>query len=160
MISHALLIVCLSLQYSGSGIAKSQDKVLDGWVSEPDGRGTFTILSSCVLTLSLCVYTAIHLNVRHHKQTELQSWLDTSYWVVFGILAPELVLFVAWRQYVSATSLDRLVKGLQRVNSESNETESRLAKPAQVIPASNVAQSNRIFILTFNAEQAGSLLHR
>lgn len=89
-----------------------------GWVNDPDGRGTFTILSSCILTLSLCVYTSIHLNVRPYKQTELQSWVETTKWVFFGILAPELMVFVAWRQYMSARALDQIVNSLKERSAE------------------------------------------
>ncbi len=93
--------------------AGQNNTLISGWVSDPDGRGTFTILSSCVLTLSLCVYTSIHLNVRPYKQTELRSWIETTKWVFFGILAPELMVFVAWRQYMSARALDRIVTDLK-----------------------------------------------
>lgn len=93
--------------------ARQNDTEVSGWVSDPDGRGTFTILSSCILTLSLCVYTSIHLNVRPYKQTELRSWIETIKWVFFGILAPELMVFVAWRQFMSARALDRIVKNIK-----------------------------------------------
>lgn len=93
--------------------AYQNSTMVSGWVNDPDGRGTFTILSSCILTLSLCVYTSIHLNVRPYKQTELQSWIETTKWVFFGILAPELMVFVAWRQYMSARALDQIVNGLK-----------------------------------------------
>ena len=33
------------------------------WKPEPNRRGTFGILSTCLVTLSLCVWTAIHLNI-------------------------------------------------------------------------------------------------
>ena len=93
--------------------AYQNSTMVSGWVNDPDGRGTFTILSSCIITLSLCVYTSIHLNVRPYKQTELQSWIETTKWVFFGILAPELMVFVAWRQYMSARALDRTVNELK-----------------------------------------------
>ena len=82
----------------------------EGWVSDPNGRGTFSIISSCILTLSLCVWSAIHLNVPRHGETEVQAWLKTTKWVILGILAPELVTWVAWRQYASARKLQRLVE--------------------------------------------------
>ena len=104
-------LICSQLFHAA--IATTHNTTVSGWVDDPDGRGTFSIVSSCVLTLTLCVYTAIHLNVRPYKQTELQSWIETAKWVVFGILAPELVVFVAWRQYISVTALDRVVTGLQ-----------------------------------------------
>lgn len=39
-----------------------------GWHPEPERRGTFSILSSCVITLALCVWTSIHLNIPEHKK--------------------------------------------------------------------------------------------
>lgn len=40
------------------------------WVQEPDGRGTWGLLQSCFLTLVLCTYTAIHLNMQPHQSTK------------------------------------------------------------------------------------------
>ena len=113
MLSQDTLATLLCFDLFRTAIATTNDTILSGWVDDPDGRGTFTIASSCVLTLSLCVYTAIHLNVRPYRKTELQSWIETTKWVVFGILAPELLVFIAWRQYVSAMALDRIVRELQ-----------------------------------------------
>ena len=111
-------------------LASSNDTIVTGWVDDPNGRGTFTIVSSCVLTLSLCVYTSMHLNVRPHGRTELQAWIETTKWVVFGILAPELLVYVAWRQYVSAMALDRIVRELQekRPSEESPDQNSNVLK--------------------------------
>ena len=116
MLSQTALATFVCSQLLQPALATTNNTIVSGWVEDPDGRGTFTIASSCVLTLSLCVYTAIHLNVRPYKMTELQSWTETTKWVVFGILAPELVVFVAWRQYVSAMALDRIVRGLKEGN--------------------------------------------
>lgn len=113
MISQNTLATLLCFDLFRTAIATTNGTIVSGWVDDPDGRGTFTIASSCVLTLSLCVYTAIHLNVRPYRKTELQSWIETTKWVLFGILAPELLVFVAWRQYVSAMALDRIVRELQ-----------------------------------------------
>ena len=112
-----LLCFCLF----NTTLAFSNDTIMTGWVDDPNGRGTFTIVSSCVLTLSLCVYTSMHLNVRPYGRTELQSWIETTKWVVFGILAPELLVYVAWRQYVSAMALDRIVRESQE-NGPSEES--------------------------------------
>ena len=113
MLAHTTLVTLILPLVIQTTLATTNNTIVSGWVDDPDGRGTFTIASSCVLTLSLCVYTAIHLNVRPYRRTELQSWIETAKWVVFGILAPELVVFVAWRQYVSAMALNSIVKRLQ-----------------------------------------------
>ena len=43
----------------GVGAANSTAR----WRPEPDVRGTFSILSSCLITLGLCAWSALHLNV-------------------------------------------------------------------------------------------------
>ena len=75
--------------------------------SEPDRRGTFSILRSCVLTLALCVYTALHLNIPPQSSGAWSVYLSKAQWVVIGMFAPELVVFTAWCQRVEATRLSK-----------------------------------------------------
>ena len=91
--------------------SNSTHTVTAGWVSDPYDRGTFSLIVSCLLTLSLCVWSAIHLNVPPPNRTRLKVWARTLQWVMIGIFGPELVVFAAWRQYLSAHELqDRLKK--------------------------------------------------
>ena len=87
----------------------SAEGALVGYVSDPDGRGTPSLVISCLVTLILCVWSAVHLNVPRRGETRLQSCLVTFRWIVAGIYAPELVVFVAWRQWRSARLLQRVV---------------------------------------------------
>ena len=76
------------------------------WESDPsNGRGTWTILSTCIITLILCVYTSLHLNVPAHKSSASNSFLMKAKYVLLGLLAPELIAFNAWRQRTVASSL-------------------------------------------------------
>ena len=84
-----------------------------GWESDPNGRGTISLVLSCMLTLGLCVWSAIHLNIPPLNETTLQSWFRTSRWILLGILVPELVLFVAWRQNLSARTLRMMVQDME-----------------------------------------------
>ena len=61
------------------------------WKAEPYERGTFGILSTCIITLGLCVWTAIHLNVPA-RNGHLRQLLRKVGWMVLGFLAPELVI--------------------------------------------------------------------
>ena len=61
------------------------------WKPEPRERGTFSIVSTCVITLSLCVWTAVHLNVPAHRDRWWQQTLRKLGWMLLGLLAPELV---------------------------------------------------------------------
>lgn len=61
------------------------------WVAEPDSRGTFIILPTCIVTLVLCVWTAIHLNVPGHKEGAMRLYMRKCGWMLLGLLIPELV---------------------------------------------------------------------
>jgi hypothetical protein len=72
------------------------------WHSGQDRRGSFNILSSCIITLGLCIWTAVHLNLppyeahRNFKFWDPRRWLKRQLiwkcgWLVIGLLAPEMV---------------------------------------------------------------------
>ncbi|KAL8925821.1 MAG: hypothetical protein Q9208_003318 [Pyrenodesmia sp. 3 TL-2023] len=79
------------------------------WVPEPNGRGTWSLLSTCIITTSLCVWSAVHLNVPEHGRTHSQYWRKTK-WLLLGIFAPEFVAFIAWQQRQEASKLFRTVR--------------------------------------------------
>lgn len=97
-----------------------------GWVSEPDRRGTFGILSACVATTLLCVWTALHLNVplpsetRWHWYGSIRFWRKTL-WLVLGLLAPDLVVYTAWYQFAEARKVIACKKQLEKINSHDGE---------------------------------------
>lgn len=66
-----------------------------GWQPEPGSRGTWSIIASCLTTISLCIWSALHLN--------MPTWIDSVWriawrkfvWLLCGLFAPELVyLFI------------------------------------------------------------------
>lgn len=83
-----------------------------GFVGDPNGRGTVSLLLNCILTLVLCVWSALHLNVPHQANGSVDTCLCALRWIVAGIYAPELVVFTAWRQWASAKILGSLVNEL------------------------------------------------
>ena len=89
-----------------------------GFVGDPNGRGTISLLVSCILTLVLCVWSALHLNVPHQSSNNFDTCLRNFRWVLAGIYAPELVVFTAWRQWASAKLLGSLVQKLYAEDKE------------------------------------------
>ena len=69
------------------------------WQSEPSTRGTWSILSTCIITISLCLWTAVHLNIPPPNQKYALFWWKL-YWLCIGLFAPELVAYVAWYQRI------------------------------------------------------------
>ena len=66
-----------------------------GWVADPNGRGTLSIITSCSLTMGLCVWSALHLNIPSSKGKAAQSWLRNIKWMLMILFGPELVVYGA-----------------------------------------------------------------
>jgi len=102
---HISIVHCLPL----SSLQSRDQSQTVGYVEDPNGRGTFGLISSCVLTLVLCVWSALHLNVpATHERLPTIIWRYVR-WIIAGVYAPELVVFTAWRQWNSANYLSSAV---------------------------------------------------
>jgi hypothetical protein len=69
---------------------------------DPPGRGTWSLLYSCVFSLALCIWNALHLNVPLSNES---SWIGLRRkvkWVLIALFAPEIVLSVAFQQWLVA----------------------------------------------------------
>lgn len=75
------------------------------WTPEPTHRDTYSLLSSCIITMGLCVWTAVHLNIPEHKKESHQKWRKLK-WLVIGSLAPELVS--AWIRVLRSKADDKI----------------------------------------------------
>ena len=84
------------------------------WVSDPNSRGTWSLLYSFIFTPTLCVWTAIHLNVPAHGEGQLSQWLRKVKWVLLAIPAPELGVYTALEQYMQAKGLARELDKISR----------------------------------------------
>lgn len=69
--------------------------------------GTWKLIYSCCITLSLCVVTAIHLNVGPARESSANWWRRKLKWVVIAILSPEIILYAAGKQWFSASRLSK-----------------------------------------------------
>ena len=90
----------------------------DGWRGEPSGRGTWSILSMCLITLTLCVWTAVHLNLQGIQPPgllgKLESILYKPRWIVVGLFAPEILVYIAWSQWLSARMLKKKMQKIRK----------------------------------------------
>ena len=107
------------------------------WVPDPDNRGTWSLLYSCVFTLVLCVWTAIHLNVPAYHESRTSQWLRKLKWVMLAIIAPELGVYTAYAQYFQAKNhirqLDEISLEKETRNSyTTDQSETQLSHNSQV----------------------------
>lgn len=113
-----------------------------GWVHGPNGRGTASLVISCVVTLGLCAWSALHLNIPAKGEGQRQYWIRNVKWLLLGVFIPELVILAAWRQWASARELHREIRrildseeGLRCSKVSSTNTCKQAAEEAEVRPA-------------------------
>jgi hypothetical protein len=98
------------------------------------GRGTWDLLYSCTFTIFLCVYTAIHLNVPP-EESGFRFWLRKTKWVFIAILAPEVVVYTAFEQWILSRSF---LKDLNKIVENSTDEKSKV----RTILRSSILYSN------------------
>lgn len=88
------------------------------WHPDSALRGSFSILSTCLITLSLCIWTAVHLNIPEHTKRKRKTWDPRGWitkqqwrkvgWLMMGVVAPEIIAYKAWHQRPEANRLTKI----------------------------------------------------
>lgn len=66
------------------------------WKASPTKRGTFDILTTCIITMLLCVWTAVHLNIPSPDEGFWKPKFRKTGWLILALIAPEMVAYTAW----------------------------------------------------------------
>ncbi|KAH8898911.1 hypothetical protein GQ53DRAFT_635171 [Thozetella sp. PMI_491] len=80
----------------------STNNRISGWVGTPNARGTWDIVWTCMMTVFVCTYTLLCLNVPAPNESTLHLILRRVKWMVLAIVAPEIVLTYAAGQWSRA----------------------------------------------------------
>ncbi|GJE96416.1 hypothetical protein PsYK624_126130 [Phanerochaete sordida] len=81
---------------------------ISSWQAEPTQRGTWAIISTCLCTLLISVWSAIHVDVSPRRQK--RAVLEKVRWFLVGLFAPEWLLYVAFTQLCWTWELSRCAK--------------------------------------------------
>lgn len=82
----------------------SPPDTIHGWVHEPNGRGTFEILWTCIQTVVLCAWVSVCVNIPAPGFGAWDVVRDKFHFVLLTLLGPEIVIIIAYGQYLSAKS--------------------------------------------------------
>ena len=63
------------------------------WEGEGGGRGTWSIYSTCLATLILCVWTSVHMNIPQNGHGGIEKFSKVG-WMLMALFAPEIVRHV------------------------------------------------------------------
>ena len=84
------------------------DTLVHGWIPEPPGRGTWSIIWSCLATIFICTWSALHLDVpkRHGRWYLVFRKIR---WMLVAVVAPEFVLAGAAENFFEARDRSRFL---------------------------------------------------
>ncbi|RDX40470.1 hypothetical protein OH76DRAFT_1476174 [Lentinus brumalis] len=74
------------------------------WQPAPTFRSTITIFTSCITTLFICVWSALHVNIPTGRSIT-GRYLSKVGWVFVGLFSPELMFYIAFKQFSVALLL-------------------------------------------------------
>ena len=83
------------------------------WIGEPKQRTTFGIFSFCFSTLIICVWSTLHFPIPTRRYTATRRVFFKVSWMVFALLAPEVLLYLAVNERIKAGALLKRVLKLQ-----------------------------------------------
>lgn len=93
-------------------MSNSSSIIIHGWVGQPQSRGTFDIILSCFLTISLCTWTSLHLNVPASNEGQWRPILRKLRWMMLTLLGPEFVVALAAGQRANARRAFNTIRGM------------------------------------------------
>jgi len=114
IVSFVIWNLNIQTSFSSPIPKRTTDEDIVRWMSAPDTRGTFDLLLSCILTLILCMWTSLHLNVPPSGETTFRGVLRKLLWTMLALLAPEIIVFFAWSQWMSAKRICREINKILR----------------------------------------------
>ena len=82
---------------------QTQGVLIHGFVPSPEGRGTIEVLESCLVTIVLCSWSVLFLNVPAEKDSRFTRFRAQAWWMLFTILFPEMLTGIAAEQWRSAS---------------------------------------------------------
>lgn len=100
VVSSIFFALCFAAPLQNIGIDISYEK-------DPPGRGTITILWSCVFTFALCTWTSVHPNILPPGSTSIGRLKYKLLWMSFAMLFPHGIMLCAFGQWREAKRLHK-----------------------------------------------------
>ena len=94
-------------------LTESRDTVLStpGCICPADQRTIWDILWSCLATIFACSWVSVHPNIPGPNESWRRIFLRRLELMFWAVVAPEMIITWAFRQWVGARNLERLYKG-------------------------------------------------
>ena len=98
--------------------------VLSTSISPADQRSIWDILWSCLATIFACSWVSIHPNIPGVNESSWRIYLRRLELMFWAVVAPEMIITWAFRQWLGARHLQKLYKGELSKSNVSNLSKS------------------------------------
>ncbi|KAF2107877.1 hypothetical protein BDV96DRAFT_505427 [Lophiotrema nucula] len=88
-------------------MAHATNETIVGWVSEPDTRGTASLLFSCVSTIIICISSAVHLDVPFTPPSRIKKTGRQIGNLLLALIAPEWFALLAYVDWTGARFISK-----------------------------------------------------
>src|ERR1700709_145375 len=85
------------------------ERLVSGFVQDPNGRGILTILLSCLAVLLLNTWTVLHLNIPPHS-TPWRNYLHKVKWWIIALVCPDGLAVSSCEQWRNASKSVKALK--------------------------------------------------
>src|SRR5437763_5321142 len=86
-----------------SSTTPTSEELTHGWVHQCNGRGTLDIIQSCIVTIFLCSWSVLCLNMPEETATGRWTYLKNKLqWMLFALVFPEVITGIGAEQWASA----------------------------------------------------------
>ena len=82
------------------------------WAHEPQGRGTIGLLWSCLITIFLCTWSAIHPNIPAATESLWDIFWRRQAYMLLALVAPEFLALCAVDDFLMTRTLRKKVDSL------------------------------------------------
>ena len=76
-----------------------------------DQRTTWDILWSCLATIFACSWVSVHPTIPTPDESSRRIFLRRMELMVWAVIAPEMIITLAFRQWLGAHDLEKIYKG-------------------------------------------------
>ncbi|KAK4142528.1 uncharacterized protein C8A04DRAFT_29802 [Dichotomopilus funicola] len=106
-LAFLLLFSCLTTVGRPLPLELGNPEPVYAYVPNPAGRGTIGLVYTCLLTLALCLWTAMHPDVAFCRGSWIYGPTYKVTWMVCAIILPEFVVCSAASQFLQARALHK-----------------------------------------------------
>jgi hypothetical protein len=79
------------------------------WVAEPTQRGSYGIISLCLSTLLISIWSTLHFNVPTRRCSTTRRFFFQVLWMLIALVVPEILLCSAIHERLNARNLVKKV---------------------------------------------------